>query len=156
MGYQESFITTKNKKNFNNYVSRVKYLGYEYYDYYSAYPCLVVYVKQNIYHEYSDKIALKKNKSYLYFCGERYLQRDINRILNIDDYSKNTVWNKDKKFKKKRIPNPKNQADYPFHLDIIFSEEIDVAKILDTTKNKIGAIYPGLDNEYIMVNEFEF
>ena len=133
MGYQESFITTTNKKYFNAFIGRIKANGKEYYGKNSVHPSFIVSVKENIINDYTKKIYLKKNKKYVYFAGERHLQRSTVGILNISD-----------------------DSDIIFRLDIIFSEEVNCAKIFDTNKNDDGEIYHGLCNKWIEVKKFEF
>ena len=57
------------------------------------------------------RIMLKKNKKYVYFTGDRHLQRSANNVLDIAD----------------------NEATV-LNLDIIFCEDVDCAKIFDTNK----------------------
>jgi len=149
MGYQESFITTSNKKYFNNFIKRIKIIGKEFYIQHNVYPTHIINIKENIYGIYEEKILLKKNKSYIYFCGERFLQRRSNRILNVMDKN-------DKDFCIEDDVTNTSLETNPFALEIIFAEEIDCAKIFDTRKSKNGVIYKGLNNKWLEVLEFSF
>ena len=131
MGYQESFITTSNKKNFNDFIDRIKAIGKDYYDNNLVCPVHIVNIKENIYGEYTKKIVLKKNKKYIYFVGERHLQRNAGMILNMSN------------------------TNY-YTLEIIFSEEVDCTKIFNTEKHEDGTIYNGLSNKWLDVKDFEF
>jgi len=95
MGYQESFVTTTNKKYFNDFLDRIKKLGWGFYDAHLTYPTYIVNVKENVYGEFTKKrIMLKKNKKYVYFTGDRHLQRSANNVLDIAD-NEETVLNLD-------------------------------------------------------------
>ena len=133
MGYQESFVTTTNKKHFDALVERVKNIGKEYYTGFNCLPSFIITVKQNIHGLYDNKIKLKKNKKYIYFTGERHLLRSPSNLLNLN-----------------------NTDTMPFNMEKIDSEEIDGSKIFDTSKNPDGEIYPGLNNEYLEVITFNF
>ena len=134
MGYQESFVTTTNKKYFNDFLDRIKKLGWVFYDAHLTYPTYIVNVKENVYGEFTKKrIMLKKNKKYVYFTGDRHLQRSANNILDVPDDDE-TILN----------------------LDIVFSEEVDCAKIFDTNKKDDSAIYAGLSNKWVDVEKFVF
>ena len=150
MGYQESFITTTNKKHFDAFIGRVKTLGKDYYAYFSCRPHFVVTVKQNIQGTYEKKIKLKQNKKYIYFSGERYLQRRPNRIINVND-----PFDEDHQDNEDLIT--KTQLDsLSFNLKILFCEEVDCAKIFSSPKNKKGEIYAGLNNDFLEVTKFMF
>jgi hypothetical protein len=71
MDYQESFITTTNKKSFNKFLKRVRTVGEKYYDHHGAGPRFIGTVKQEA--EGAKGKALKAGKKYLYFVGERGL-----------------------------------------------------------------------------------
>ena len=148
MGYQESFVTTTHKKHFDAFIDRIKALGKDYYSYFDCHPYFVVTVKQKIQGVYDKKVKLKQNRKYIYFCGERYLQRRQNRIINVNDrFDKDHQGNEDHIIK--------TQLDSFFHLEIIFCEDVDCAKIFASSKNPDGEIYSGLNNEYIEVINFE-
>jgi hypothetical protein len=160
MGYQESFVTTTNKKYFNDFILRLQYLGFEYYNHYGTFPVHIVKVKENIYGEDivfdntvfeqgAKKIKLKKNTNYIFFTGERFLQGRPNRILNITEKADEN-WINENAFREKRLDL------YPFMLKSVFAEEINGAKIFDTKENEDGIIYSGLNNEFITVTDFEF
>ena len=131
MGYQESFITTSNKKHFNDFIDRIKAIGKDYYEQNSTYPAHIVSIKENICSEFTNKPVLKKGKKYVYFVGERHLQRNAGMILN--------------------MPN----TDC-YTLKIVFSEEVDCTKIFDTGKHEDGTIYNGLSNKWLDAKKFEF
>jgi len=149
MGYQESFVTTTNKKNFDAFIDRIKTLGKDYYAYFDCCPCLIVTVKQNIQGMYEKKIMLKQNKKYIYFTGERYLQRSQNRIINLND-----PFDTDHQDNEDHII--KTQLASFFQVQIIFCEEVDCAKIFSSSKNNDGEIYAGLNNDFLEAAKFMF
>lgn len=67
MGYQESYVTTKNKKDFDGLCDYIKSVGKDFYESYGSLPVEI--------------ITLKNGKKYLYFVGERYLQSNKARLL---------------------------------------------------------------------------
>ena len=133
MGYQESFVTTTNKKYFGDLIDKIKANGKEYYEGNSVRPSFIVSVKENICGDYEKKVLLKKSKKYVYFTGERHLQRSSDGILNVF-----------------------GNDDTVLNLDIAFAEEVDCAKIFDTNKKDDGAIYAGLSNKWVDVEKFVF
>ena len=133
MGYQESFITTTNKNNFDDFIDRIKAIGEGYYINNGCQPSFIVTIKQNVHGVYEKRIKLKQNNKYVYFTGERHLQRSPYTILNIGDLD-----------------------PLPFNLDIIFCEDIGGSVIFDASKKKQGAVYSGLNNEFVEVVDFKF
>jgi len=148
MGYQESFVTTKAQNHFDDFVMRIRELGREYYDYYGAWPKYIVNVKKNA-HGIHNSAGLKQNEKYVYFTGERFLQRSAYTIINAA-HAADSEWNNEKEFSGKRLKKPL------FGLRIIFVEEIDGGQIFDTSKNKDGLIYAGLNNDWIEAADFVF
>lgn len=67
MGYQESYVTTKSKKDFPGLCEYIKTIGK---DFYKAYGTMPVEI-----------ITLDNGRQYIYFVGERYLQRSKARLL---------------------------------------------------------------------------
>ena len=149
MGYQESFVTSCNKKFFDDLVTRIKTIGFEYYEYHGCCPWFIVNVKKDIIGIHNKKIKLKKNKKYIYFTGERALQRRENRLLNIQDIY-DEQWNSDDDVTKTAL------TEYPFDIQIIYVEEIDGEKMFHISKTARTRIFTGLNNEYIEVKDFLF
>ncbi|MDD7378261.1 MAG: hypothetical protein SO445_03895 [Lachnospiraceae bacterium] len=67
MGYQESYVTTHSEKDFSGLCEYIKSIGKDVYAKYGAMPVEI--------------ITLKNGRKYLYFVGDRYLQRNKARIL---------------------------------------------------------------------------
>lgn len=101
MGYQESYVTTKSKKEFPNLCEYIKFIGKEFYSTYGAMPVEV--------------ITLENGCKYLYFVGERYLQSNKARILGF-------VSNDDKYNSEERKLKMWEWLD---KITIIFTEEIN-------------------------------
>lgn len=87
MGYQESYVTTKNEKDFDKLCDYIKSVGSGVYDTYSAKPVEI--------------ITMENGKKYLYFVGERFMQRNKARILGYvaDDENYNSEDRKEKMWK---------------------------------------------------------
>jgi hypothetical protein len=149
VGYQESFITTTNKRNFNKFIERIKTVGKEFYEYHDTHPAFIVHIKKDISGTYNESVVLKKDKKYIYFCGERFLQKSPSRILNIQDKD-------DPDFTIENDITNTNLEKIPFGLKNVYVEEINTVQIFDTTKNIDGAIYSGLNNQWMEVKDFTF
>ena len=67
MGYQESYVTTKQENEFKGLCEYIKSIGTEFYSRYGATPVEI--------------ITLDNGRKYIYFVGERYLQSNKARIL---------------------------------------------------------------------------
>lgn len=67
MGYQESYVTTKEEKDFDGLCEYIKSVGRDFYESYGAKPVEI--------------ITMQNGKKYLYFVGDRFLQRNKARIL---------------------------------------------------------------------------
>lgn len=87
MGYQESYVTTKNEKDFDKLCDYIKSVGSGVYDTYCAKPVEI--------------ITMENGKKYLYFVGERFMQRNKARILGYvaDDENYNSEDRKEKMWK---------------------------------------------------------
>ena len=78
MGYQEAYVTTKNKKEFEDFCNHLKSLGKEYFDNWGSYPCdIITFTK--------DHFPFKNGDKVVYFCGERY---PLYYFMKKDDYNK--------------------------------------------------------------------
>lgn len=100
MGYQESYVTTKKKKDFEGLRDYIKSVGQDVYDTYGARPVEI--------------ITLDNGRKYIYFVGERYLQSNTARILGYisDDENFNS---EDKKLK---------MWEWLKKINIIFTEDM--------------------------------
>ena len=67
MGYQESYVTTVNEKDFTGLCDYIRSVGKDYYDTHFTLPVEI--------------ITLESGKQYIYFVGERYLQNNKARLL---------------------------------------------------------------------------
>lgn len=67
MGYQESYVTTVDEKNFTGLCDYIRSVGKDYYDVHFTLPVEI--------------ITLENGKQYIYFSGERYLQNNKARLL---------------------------------------------------------------------------
>lgn len=87
MGYQESYVTTKKKKDFEELVKYFKSVGENYYSSYGASPVEIITFTDNS----SMHPLLKKGTKAMYFCGERFIHNNKARILGYmsddDDYN---------------------------------------------------------------------
>ena len=88
MGYQESYVRMKNKNDFNNLVEVIRRVGKDYYDEGGAYPVEIITLKQSIKGDLrfmckpNEKYTFEKEEKFIYFVGERTLQRSVYNLLN--------------------------------------------------------------------------
>lgn len=111
MGYQESYITTKKTEDFATLVKAIQEVGADYYREAGARPVEIIYVPR-------DK------RSYIYFAGERYVQRDFTTVLGYDEFQKKD--NPDRVEKYKRILELGNRLGARVtakHEEFVFPEE---------------------------------
>lgn len=97
MGYQEAYVTTKNKGEFDDFCNHLKSLGKEYFDEWGSFPCEIITFTTN-------HFPFKKDDRVIYFCGERYPLYCFNK--------------KDSYFKERFTRNT-------FKLDITFTEYVE-------------------------------
>ena len=121
MGYQESYVTTKSKKDFLNLCEYIKSIGKEFYSTYGAMPVEV--------------ITLKNGRKYIYFVGERYLQSNKARILGFmsDDDKYNSEEQKLKMW------------EWLDKITIIFTEEINPEGIWEDAGKPVTAKHETFD-----------
>ena len=115
MGYQESYVTANNKKDFLRIVKRIQELGHGFYDSYGTYP--VEIITFNEYHDY-----FRKGQQAIYFVGERYLQNELGgRLLGYTDefYEDMSDEEMDKHI----------EEELSFHLIKYYTEDIDASGI---------------------------
>ena len=74
MGYQESYLTTKNKKDFDELVSFIKDLGKEHYENFFAIPVEIIKFNQS-------HPPFMKNQKAIYIVGERYPQTNFQKEI---------------------------------------------------------------------------
>ena len=154
MGYQESFVTTRDKNHFYRFLSRIRELGKEYYDYYGAKPVFIVTVKKDVLgvecpldlddmstDDISGIIKLRAGEKYVYFTGERYLQRSPFKLVNAM-HPADAIWSDEKAL-----------VELSYTLESVFVEEIDGEQIFASIENPQTAIYDGLNNEWIRVEK---
>ncbi|MFT8349237.1 hypothetical protein [Clostridium saccharoperbutylacetonicum] len=88
MGYQESYVRVKNKDDFNKLIEVIRKIGKNYYQEGGAYPVEIITLKQPIQGnlEYmckpNSEYKFEKDEKFIYFVGERNLQRSIQNLLN--------------------------------------------------------------------------
>lgn len=115
MGYQESYVTTKNQTDFDKLCEYIKSVGNNVYDAYSAKPVEI--------------ITMENGKKYLYFVGERFMQSNKARILGYvaDDENYNS---EDRKVK---------MWEWLDKIDVIFTEEISPIGIWEDAGQPVTA-----------------
>jgi hypothetical protein len=115
MGYQESYVTTSNKKDFAGLCEYIKSVGKDVYDTYGTIPVEI--------------ITLDNGKQYLYFVGERYLQSNKARILGYvsDDANFNSEERKLKMW------------EWLEKINIIFTEEMNPKGIWEDAGEPVTA-----------------
>lgn len=122
MGYQESYLTASTEKRFNKIVNRVREIGKNYYDEYGTYPVeIITFHKKNEW--------FNKGQKAIYFVGERYLQKDLSRLLrygNEDDFP-NEMW-ADDPYTEYKLWKELEKCD-KYHAQIIFTEYVDAEGI---------------------------
>lgn len=77
MGYQESYVTTKKKKDFDGLVKYIQSIGETYYSDYWCNPVEIITLTDNN----SCHAQLKKGRRAIYFTGERFIQSNKARML---------------------------------------------------------------------------
>jgi hypothetical protein len=88
MGYQESYVTVYNQSDFDKLVSLVNEIGEEYYEKYSCKPVRIITLNQTIKGNLSEmcqpeiEYEFGKGFKFIYFVGERGLQRTIDKLFN--------------------------------------------------------------------------
>lgn len=115
MGYQESYVTTKNEADFDRLCEYIKSVGSDVYDTYSARPVEI--------------ITMENGRKYLYFVGERFMQRNTARILGYvaDDENYNS---EDRKVK---------MWEWLDKIIVIFTEEISPIGIWEDAGQPVTA-----------------
>lgn len=115
MGYQESYVTTKNQTDFDKLCEYIKSVGNKVYDTYSAKPVEI--------------ITMEDGKKYLYFVGERFMQSNKARILGYvaDDENYNS---EDRKVK---------MWEWLDKIEVIFTEEISPIGIWEDAGQPVTA-----------------
>jgi hypothetical protein len=127
MGYQESYVTTKKKKDFEGLVNYIKSIGNDFYEGYGAYPVEIITFADNS----SMHPKLKKGSKAIYFTGERYPQSNKARILGYmaddDDYN-----SEEQKLK---------MWEWLDKIEIIFTEEVNADAIWGENGTERTAIH---------------
>lgn len=78
MGYQESYVTSNNKKHFERLLKKIQSMGEEYYDSYGTWPVeIITFLKEH------DNF--RKGQQAIYFVGERYPQREYGVLIGYAD-----------------------------------------------------------------------
>lgn len=115
MGYQESYVTTKSKKDFSGLCEYIKTIGKEFYSTYGVMPVEIV--------------TLENGRKYIYFVGERYIQNNKARILGyvVNDENYNS---EDRKVK---------MWEWLDKIDVIFTEEISPIGIWEDAGQPVTA-----------------
>lgn len=92
MGYQESYVTSNNKKHFERLLKKIQSMGEEYYDSYGTWPVeIITFLKEH------DNF--RKGQQAIYFVGERYPQREYGVLIGyaneiFEELSENEINNK--------------------------------------------------------------
>ncbi len=88
MGYQESYVTTKNKADFTALCEYIRNVGEKFYEDYGAKPVETI-IEQN-------------GKQWIYFVGERFIQRNPANLLGYvcddDEYNSQKIQKKMQKW----------------------------------------------------------
>jgi hypothetical protein len=88
MGYQESYVRVANKKNFDKLVNIIRKVGREYYEENGCSPVEIITLNISVKGSLewmcmpNKKYNFPKGEKFVYFAGERYLQRNVANILN--------------------------------------------------------------------------
>lgn len=87
MGYQESYVRMKNKDDFSKLIDVIRKIGKNYYEESGAYPVEIITLKKSIQGnlecmcEPNKEYKFNNGEKFVYFVGERYLQRNSNNLL---------------------------------------------------------------------------
>lgn len=93
MGYQEIYVRIKDRSKFDNLVDLIRGIGKEYYEENGAEPVEIITLNKAIKGDLSymcrpyEKYNFPIGEKFIYFTGERYLQRSVSTLLN-DNYIK--------------------------------------------------------------------
>lgn len=88
MGHQESYVRMKNRSDFNNLVEVIRIIGKDYYEKHGAYPVEIITLNKSINGDLefmckpNEKYKFEKGEKFIYFVGERDLQRNSSNLLN--------------------------------------------------------------------------
>jgi hypothetical protein len=88
MGYQESYVRMKDRDKFNALVNLIRQIGQEYYEENGVEPVEIITLNKSIKGDLSymckpyEKYSFPVGEKFIYFVGERYLQRSVGRLLN--------------------------------------------------------------------------
>lgn len=78
MGYQESYVTSNNKKNFERLLKKIQSMGEDYYNSYGTLPVEIITFNK-------EHDNFRKGQQAIYFVGERYLQRNGRYLIGCTD-----------------------------------------------------------------------
>lgn len=88
MGYQEIYVRIKDRSKFDNLVDLIRGIGKEYYEENGAEPVEIITLNKAIKGDLSymcrpyEKYNFPIGEKFIYFTGERYLQRSVSTLLN--------------------------------------------------------------------------
>lgn len=88
MGYQESYVRIKDKNKFDKLVNIIREIGKEYYEENMAEPVEIITLNKAIEGDLDymcrpeERYYFPKGEKFIYFVGERYLQRSVELLLN--------------------------------------------------------------------------
>ena len=83
MGYQESYVRTKNKESFNSLVNAFKNLGKDFFERNGVEPVSIITLKEPINVELKDKICrFEEGEKFVYIVGERFPQKSANNLFD--------------------------------------------------------------------------
>lgn len=87
MGYQESYVRMKDRNKFDDLVNLIRQVGRDYYEENGAEPVEIITLNKAIQGDLSymcrpyEKYNFPVGEKFIYFVGERYLQRSVDRLL---------------------------------------------------------------------------
>ena len=88
MGHQESYIKIRDINKFDKLVDLIKGIGRDYYEGNMAEPVEIITLNKAIKGDLGfmcrpyEKYSFPKGERFIYFVGDRYLQRSVARLLN--------------------------------------------------------------------------
>lgn len=88
MGHQESFIKIRDINKFDDLVNLIREIGKDYYEENMAEPVEIITLNKAIKGDLGfmcrpyEKYSFPKGERFIYFAGDRYLQRSVERLLN--------------------------------------------------------------------------
>lgn len=91
MGYQESYVRINDKNKFDSLVNIIRGIGKDYYEENMAEPVEIITLNKPIKGDLSymcrpnEKYSFPIGEKFIYFVGERYLQRSVSNLLNYSD-----------------------------------------------------------------------